>query len=102
MQNDKFAVFISTLDPFVLLIVSIIAGYVSGNWIYKKNFYTALAVIIIIPYSVAILMWINEVIFATLPYLISASVGFWGVDRAKYLLFEIPYIIKKLFKKNNE
>lgn len=105
MQNDEFAVFISTLDPFVMLMVFAVVGYIAGSWVYKKNFYTAIAVLFVIPYSMLVLIWINAVVFATLPFLLFAVVGYIGVEKSKYYLSEAFYLFKQLIRKignNNE
>ncbi len=105
MQNDEFAVFISTLDPFVMLVVFAVVGYIAGSWVYKKNFYTAVVVLFVIPYLMLMLIWINAVVSATLPFLLFAVIGYIGVDKSKYYALETPYLFKQLIRKignNNE
>jgi predicted neutral ceramidase superfamily lipid hydrolase len=101
MNNDELAVFISTLDPFVMLILFSVVGYISGFWVYKKNFYTAIAVVFIIPYAVFILMWINAVISATLPFLLFATIGYIGIDKTKYYALELLDFLKKFTNKGS-
>lgn len=105
MQNDEFAVFISTLNPFVMLVVFAVVGYIAGLWVYKKNFYTAVAVLFVIPYAMLMLIWINAVVFATLPFLLFAVIGYIGTEKSKYYLSETFYLFKQLIRKignNNE
>ncbi len=99
MQNDEFAIFISTLNPFIMLVLFSVVGYVAGSWVYRKNLYTAIAVLFIIPYSMLVLIFVNAVVFATLPFLVFAMVGYIGMDKSKYYLFEALYLFKQLMKK---
>jgi len=74
-------------------------GYLNGNLLRDVGLYKIIALIFVIPFCIELLMGINLVFDATIPFLLFAVVGFMGPDKSKYYLSEMYYSLRGLLQK---
>ena len=61
-------------------------GYLNGYLLRDIGLIKIIAAFFIIPYSVAFLVDLDNVIQATLPFLLMALAGYWGPNKTRYRL----------------
>ncbi|MCU7880017.1 MAG: hypothetical protein KZQ66_03585 [Candidatus Thiodiazotropha sp. (ex Lucinoma aequizonata)] len=59
-------------------------GYFNGYLFRDINLYKIFAMIFVVPYCMELLININWVYLATLPFLICSVIGYWGIDKSKH------------------
>ncbi|HIJ25784.1 MAG: hypothetical protein HOA22_11055 [Gammaproteobacteria bacterium] len=72
-------------------------GYLNGYLLRDIGLIKIIAAFFVIPYSLSTLSQVNNVVQATLPFLLLALAGYWGLDktryRVSYLFNEVQYHI---------
>lgn len=74
-------------------------GYFNGYLFRNVNFIKVIAIILILPYCLSLLIEINLVFSATLPFCIFALGGFLGIDKSKYYLSKIANNIQNRLRR---
>ncbi|ODS23652.1 hypothetical protein AB835_07555 [Candidatus Endobugula sertula] len=59
-------------------------GYFNGYLFRDINPLKIIAMIFVVPYCIDLLININWIYLATLPFLLFAVIGYWGVDKSKH------------------
>lgn len=60
-----------------------VLGYFSGYLFRDIGLYKIIALFFVIPFCIDLLVRLNIVMTATLPFLIFALIGFWGLEKTK-------------------
>ena len=58
-------------------------GYFNGYLFRDMNLYKIIAMIFVVSYCMELLININWIVTATLPFLFCAVIGYWGIDKSK-------------------
>lgn len=61
-----------------------VLGYFNGYLFRDIHVLKIIAIIVVVPYCVDMLIGINWVLTATLPFLLGAVLGYWGIDQSQY------------------
>jgi len=60
-----------------------VLGYFNGYLFRDIGLYKIIALFFVIPFCIDLLVRLNIVMTATLPFLIFALIGFWGLEKTK-------------------
>ncbi len=70
-------------------------GYLNGSLFRNIGFLKIIALFVILPFCLDLLIQLNNIIDATIPFLLMALVGFWGPERTqqriKKLIRDVRY-----------
>ncbi len=81
------------------VIFSCLLGYLDGYLLRDLNFRKIIAAYFVIPCSIIWLIDINDVMFSTIPFLLSAWSGHIGLEKTKYYATESFDIGRELIRK---
>ena len=59
-------------------------GYFNGYLFRNLTPLKIITMVFVVPYCIDLLININWIYLATLPFLLCAVIGYWGVDRSKH------------------
>lgn len=79
--------------PFVLYAS---VGYLTGYMVRTIGIIKIIILFFIVPPMLDHLIDINQLWVATLPYIVSAMIGYIGIDKARYYLMEASDILKRI------
>jgi hypothetical protein len=70
-------------------------GYFNGYLFRNIGFIKVILMIFVVPFCLDLLINVNQVFVATLPFLVSAIFGFMGVPKSKYHLSRMSDMISQ-------
>ncbi len=76
-----------------------LVGYWSGWVMREKGLYKIILLLFFLYHFLPILVSINKVYIATLPFLVGIGIGYLGMDKVKYYGNEIFWTIKNIIKR---
>ena len=85
-MNEIIVFVLDGLATYPFLIFCII-GFINGSLFRDIGLLKLIALIVIVPTSLALLIDVNRLWVATLPFLIFALLGYWGGEGIRYRSF---------------